>query len=93
MIIILHKKSAFFCNFVLTPTRKLSLLKQYTYASKSSHYTLSENAMVCSGLSRRPFAIKISKDADSSEIRRNSLTSILNMPETVNHTIINNSIF
>ena len=73
---------------MLTPARNLSLLKQYTYASESSHCTLSKNDMVCRGLSRRPFAIKISKDADSSEILQNSLTSILNMSETVNHTII-----
>ena len=41
------------------------------YASESSHYPLSENAMVCRGLNHRSWDISnwnIKKDADSAEI-------------------------
>ena len=43
----------------------------YIYASESSHYTLSENAMIYRGLSHRSRNISdenIKKDADSAEI-------------------------
>ena len=47
-------KKCIFYNFVLNSARNLSLFKAiYIYASESSHYTLSENVMVCSGLSHR----------------------------------------
>ena len=41
-------KKCIFCNFVLTPVRNLSLLKQFMsiYASERSRYALSENGIV-----------------------------------------------
>ena len=47
-------KKWIFYDFVLYSAKNLSLFKViYIYASESSHYTLSENVMVCSGLSHR----------------------------------------
>ena len=51
MVLKLSKK-CIFCNFVLTSAKnlRLSVKAIYIYASRSSHYTLSENDMVYSGL-------------------------------------------
>ena len=64
------------------------------YASKSSHYTLSEN-MFYRGLSHRSWDIthwNIKKCADSAEISQNSSTSNPNISVTLSHSIINNTI-
>ena len=58
-----YPKKCICCNFVLTSARNKSVRAIYTYASESSHYTLSENDMVYRGLSHhyKILATKISK--------------------------------
>ena len=61
-----------FLRFCADLSKKSKSVKAiYIYASESSHYTLSENAMVYRGLSHHSWDISnqnIKKDADSAEI-------------------------
>ena len=65
-------KKSVFLQFCTDPSKKSNSIKAiYIYASESSYYSLSENDMVCRGLSHRSWDISnynIRKDADSAEI-------------------------
>ena len=65
-------KKVHFLQFCTDLRKKSKSVKAiYIYASESSHYILSENAMVYRGLSHRSRDIRnynIKKDADSSKI-------------------------
>ena len=57
MVLKLSKK-VHFLQFCADLSKKSKSVKAiYIYASESSHYTLSENVMVCSGLSHRSWDI------------------------------------
>ena len=57
MVLKLSKKVDFlqFCADLSKQCKSVKAI--YIYASESSHYTLSENVMVCSGLSHRSWDI------------------------------------
>ena len=70
MVFKMAKKGHFLLFRADLSKKSKSLKVIYIYACESSHYTLSENAMVYRGLSHHEIlTIKISKkDADSAEI-------------------------
>ena len=66
------------------------------YASESSHYTLSENAMIYRGLSHHSWDISnqnIKKMVTQQKFLKDSLTSNTYTIETVSHSITNNISF
>ena len=90
-------KKMHFLQFCADLSKKWKFVEAiYIYASESSHYTLSENAMIYRGLSHRSWDISnlnIRKGADSAEIPQNTPTSNTHTSETVSHSIINNTNF
>ena len=90
-------KKEHFLQFCADLSKKSKSVKAiYIYVPESSHYNLSENAMIYRGLSHRSWDISnlnIRKGADSAEIPQNTPTSNTHTSETVSHSIINNTNF
>ena len=85
------------CIFtILCWLQQKSIEAIYIYASESSHYTLSENAMVYRCLSHCLWELVIKiwkKMLIQQRYNKNSSTSYTNISKTVIHSLINNTIF